>query len=485
MTVLWEPEVEGLKRETSQVGLPLVDQYKEEGGGATNGNGSLQGSGIAGTGGVGEQKDRSSSRKDYMDSTSLADSVECFVEPFPAMPLHSSAALGEATLKRARVQVLTVLKHLYGANFHSGLLSNEGNQALEKNLYKLILDPGNELNEWKTLEGQLWVPMKILQVAKRWKHTVIVGPLATSFLFSRLAFLFELAVNFIKAHRSLAADLQKILGPGHVAAVLLQEVWREMEDAQRTIEMYLPVFPDTFNSVKTEIATSVVLHHFRSLLEESHEMGILNERHYHSAIEACNDATNALSAHSHSESAPSYATVLSAVGFLRFVSPEQLEELFLRRKPGKRRLFADVYVRANRKLLKRGAKGGGGMGGGWYVIVRGAVVAGDVILPQGTTLGMVELFLGDEVVDDYITSTLTHLLFFDKVAILQEAKENPALLKSLWWYLAVHELHKYEAYAAMELGEVGDLLADAYFVHVVMAKEGGGGGRGGDGRGRG
>lgn len=481
VTVLWEPEVEGLKRETSQVGLPLVDPDEEEWGGANSGNDGPQGSGIAGNAFVGGQNDGSSNRKDTMDSTSLADSVECFVKPFPAMPPHPSAALGEATLKRARVQVLTVLKHLYGANFHSGLLSNEGNQALEKNLYKLILDPGNELNEWRTLEGQLWVPMKILQVAKRWKRAIIVGPLATSFLFSRLAFLFELAVNFIKAHRSLAADLQKILGTGHVAAVLLQEVWREMEDAQRTIETYLPVFPDTFNSVKTEIATSVVLHHFRSLLEESHEMGILNERHYHSAIEACNDATNALSAHSHSESAPSYTTVLSAVGFLRFVSPEQVEELFLHRKPGKRRLFADVYVRANRKLLKRGAKGGGGMGGGWYVIVRGAVVAGDVILPPGTTLGMVELFLGEEVVDDYITSTLTHLLFFDKAAILQEAKENPELLKSLWWYLAVHELHQYETYAAMELGEVGDLLADAYFVHVVKVKEVGGEGEEGTG----
>ena len=496
VTVLWEPEVEGLKRETSRVGLPLMDEDEDEGGEGmggrgSNGEGSLQGSdgtGAAAAAAAGGQNGGSSSRKYSNDSTSLAgsmkrkSSVDRFGKPPPrfssstaaaAMLLHPPSPLGEESLKRARVQVLTVLKHLYGANFHSGLLSNEGNQALEKNLYKLILDPGNELNEWRTLEEQLWVPMKILQLAKRLKRTMIVGPLATSFLFSRLAFLFELAVNFIKAHRSLAADLQKILGPGPVAAVLQQEVWREMEDAQRTIEMYLPVFPDTFNSVKTEIATSVVLHHFRSLLEESHEMGILDERHYHSAIEACNDATNALSAHSHSESAPSYATVLSSVGFLRFLSPEQLEELFLNRKPGKRRLFADVYVRANRKLLKRGAEGGGGMGGGWYVVVRGAVAAGDVNLPQGATLGLVELLLGDEVVEDYITSTLTHLLFFDKAAILQEAEENPALLKSLWWYLAVHELHQYGAYATMELGEVGELLADAHFVHVVKAKKGG------------
>ena len=33
VAVLWEPEVEGLKRETSRGGLPLMDEDEEEGGG--------------------------------------------------------------------------------------------------------------------------------------------------------------------------------------------------------------------------------------------------------------------------------------------------------------------------------------------------------------------------------------------------------------------------------------------------------------------
>ncbi len=450
VTVLWSPEVAGLKRETSSL---LARQ-------ASFSNAALR------------------ARKNSLDSTA---------EPGPSRPdKRTSAAdkglppspLSKESLKRARVQVLTVLKHLYGANFHCGLLTNEGSQALEKNLYKLILDPGDELNEWRTLEQELWIPMNILQRAKRLKRSWIVGPLATSFMFSRLAFFFELAVNFVKAHRSLEPELPKILGPGPVAALLQQEVLREIEDAQRTISIYLPVFPETFNSVKTAIATSVCLHHFRSLLEESHEMGIMGERHYHGAIQACNDATNALSAHSHSESTPTYASVLSSVGFLRFLSPEQLDALFLRRKAGKRRLFADVYVKAQRKLLKRNAPGGGGVGGGWYVVVRGAVAAGEVTLPQGATLGLVELLLGDEVVDDYVTTTLTHLLYFDKAAMLQEAETNPTLLKSLWWYLAVHELHQHGIYAEMEIGEVGEVLAEASFVHVAGEEAASGDGAG-------
>jgi hypothetical protein len=91
------------------------------------------------------------------------------------------------------------------------------------------------------------------------KHnTLLNSPLARSFLFSRLAFLFELAVNFIKAHRSLMLDIDKIVGAGPAALKLHQEMEQEIADAEATIEQYLPLFPDTFNSVKTELAASVV-----------------------------------------------------------------------------------------------------------------------------------------------------------------------------------------------------------------------------------
>ena len=117
------------------------------------------------------------------------------------------------------------LQHLYGANFQTGILSTDGLQAFEKNLYQLLTDPGSTLNEWALLEKvgtgshnprpsalcacattdvtisvlqQVWVPFELLRTAKRFRSTPILGPFVESFMFARLAFLFELAVNFIQ-----------------------------------------------------------------------------------------------------------------------------------------------------------------------------------------------------------------------------------------------------------------------------------------------
>ncbi len=47
---------------------------------------------------------------------------------------------------------------------------------------------------------------------------------------------------------------------------------------KKNTQAYLPIFPETFNSAKTEMAASAVLSHYRALLEEGNEMGILTER---------------------------------------------------------------------------------------------------------------------------------------------------------------------------------------------------------------
>ena len=39
--------------------------------------------------------------------------------------------------------------------------------------------------------------MNLLQKAKRFRHVPLIGTIAESFMFSRLALFFELAVNFI------------------------------------------------------------------------------------------------------------------------------------------------------------------------------------------------------------------------------------------------------------------------------------------------
>lgn len=48
-----------------------------------------------------------------------------------------------------------------------------------------------------------------------------------------------------------------------------------------------------------------------------------------------------------------------------------------------------MYLKANKKLLKRGAAPS--PLDGWYVVVRGSVAAGGVILPHGATMGAWEV----------------------------------------------------------------------------------------------
>jgi hypothetical protein len=43
--------------------------------------------------------------------------------------------------------------------------------------------------------------MRAMQAARQWQHVPILGPLAESFIFGKLAFIFELAVNFIQVRR--------------------------------------------------------------------------------------------------------------------------------------------------------------------------------------------------------------------------------------------------------------------------------------------
>jgi hypothetical protein len=44
----------------------------------------------------------------------------------------------------------------------------------------------------------LLFPLRALQTARRWRRLPVVGALVESFLFARLAFLFEIAVVFIE-----------------------------------------------------------------------------------------------------------------------------------------------------------------------------------------------------------------------------------------------------------------------------------------------
>lgn len=93
-------------------------------------------------------------------------------------------------------------------------------------------------------------------------------------------------------------------------------------------------------------------------------------------------------------------------------------------------------------------------------------------------LGLCECLLGTPVRRTYTTTSLTHLVFFDKVsqsvrrpslhtrgdgaacsdcalyvcgmcdqaAMLSAAARSPALLRSLWWYVAAHELRRMEGF---------------------------------------
>jgi hypothetical protein len=63
-----------------------------------------------------------------------------------------------------------------------------------------------------------------------------------------------------------------------------------VEKAKLAVHRLVPAFPDIFASVKTQMASSVLLHSMRVLIEESSDTGCINERQREGCATACDEA---------------------------------------------------------------------------------------------------------------------------------------------------------------------------------------------------
>ena len=177
-----------------------------------------------------------------------------------------------------------------------------------------------------------------------------------------------LANDWQQAHKHVEAGVGKMFGPGAVTSRIKKEIRDEVSPgpspqktlltyhnvslpenflqifaAEMTIQQYLPFFPNVFYSVKTGLTARILLYQYRTLLEETNDMGCLDGQHYHHAIQACDDAINCLASHSHAEFCPMHSVLLATLPFFRFLSEQQLNSMFGKSK--KKNLFADVYVK--------------------------------------------------------------------------------------------------------------------------------------------
>jgi hypothetical protein len=156
------------------------------------------------------------------------------------------------------------------------------------------------------------------------------------------------------------------------------------------------------------------------------------------------------------------------VGFVRFLNQSQLSTLFNVKNVS---VCRDVFIRAGQTVLPKGCE----PVCGWFVLVRGSLVHGsppdEVVVPCGSTMGMVEAMLNLPVAHTFTAVTFTHLLYFDKAALLELAMQpdNVALLRSIWWYVGIHELRRTPQYEHMDPVELGALLITSRFLHCHKA----------------
>jgi len=89
---------------------------------------------------------------------------------------------------------------------------------------------------------------------------------------------------------------------------------------------------------------------------------------------------------------------------------------------------------------------------------------------MGSTIGLAECLLRIEPLQSYRTASFTHLLFFEKNAMLAEAQRSPELLRSLWWYVAWTELRKSGDYGSLPLPQLSALLSQCQFVAIPKTR---------------
>lgn len=408
------------------------------------------------------------------------DEVE--ILPIPQWERQQPAVIDVTSEARARI--LWAVHASLQTSFSRGRLSDSGLRLLVENTDVQSDNTERALDGWERLGDTDFArpPLFVWKLLTALAHVHNV-PLVTTirdwlngFVFRKIAFLFEVALAYITAHSSVKiADIIK--GDPATLKALEREIAVQIDLAERAVNDFVAVYPESANAVKTQLAARYMLvrmeHHFHT----AREYGKISEREYDQAAHRINTSRLKLDRHPYTEGVPALDQLIGHVPFLCDLPPGDLKALVRDPTVCRSELLAADHVLARHgdaRLERRADNSGGRLG--WFVIVRGTVEvswttggdaessSGGLVLTAGSVCCLEEQLLDLPFLATYKTLSMVHAVFFDKKVVCTRARKNDALRRGLWWTVALGALGDYPAYATLSASELATLSRAAKFL---------------------
>eukprot|EP00752_Nemacystus_decipiens_P004872 g4435.t1 len=429
-----------------------------------------------------------------------------------ASKISRSAKEHQEQLAEARLRFVGAVKANYQDNFRKGWLSDSGLRVLMGNADVQLDDGHLPLEEWSRLRESFTIPDYQLNLASALRYLPIIGQIVGGWIFKKLAFVFELASNFIAAHEDI--DILELLPEGDAANQLARENLKQLDNASGTLGQQLPAFPEVARSLKTQVAARFLLAKHREFVHEMFLDGLMNEKEAETTLHVNTEFKIKLDDHPYAEHLPPRAVMLAKVPFLKSLGDEQLTRIVEDDSFCQEELHGSnvVLLRQSERAKHSGHNKGTA---GWYYIVRGSVQmvtvsqeqeAGPVAtatgerkgghfmggdghttasgglegeggsslkirehpLHAGAVFGMTDSMLGLPFRATYTTTSFVHLFFFDRNSFLFEALKSEDLNRSLWRTVGVSVLRKFYGFHCLRLQELQKMVQNAEFVDVMQ-----------------
>jgi NhaP-type Na+/H+ or K+/H+ antiporter len=385
-------------------------------------------------------------------------------------------------LAAARTRFVNAVKANYVTNFRKGWLSDSGLRVLQDNADEQLDKPEEPVSEWSRLKSSFVIPDSQLNIANKLRDLPFLGSVVSGLIFKRLAFIFELASNFIAAHEDI--NIQELLPESPSADQLAHENITQLSEASATLGQQLPAFPEVARSLKTQVSARFLLYRHRQFVDELMHDGFINESEYETLMHENTVFRTMLDDHPYAEELPPRHILLRRVPFLRDLPDEEVERLV-----SDDSFCKDEFHGSNIVLLKQGGlrlNSGASKGEqGWYYIVRGSVqmtlsTQGEEtedqdqeqqrpqMLHAGAVFGMTDQMLDRPFRATYTSSSFVHLVVFHKQQLLEDSAENAVLARSMWRSVGVSLLRKFYGFHRMTLGEMQKLIFSSEFVDLMQ-----------------
>ncbi|CAM9412929.1 unnamed protein product [Chrysoparadoxa australica] len=395
---------------------------------------------------------------------------------------------GEA-LAEARVRFVMAVKAAYAGNFRKGWLSDSGLRVLQDNADVQLDDGTAPLQEWSRLRESFSIPEHQLTLASTLRRLPVIGPLVGKWIFKKLAFVFELASNFIAAHEEI--DILELLPEGPAADHLAHENLVQLNDASGTLGQQLPAFPEVARSLKTQVSSRFVLTKHRQFTVELAKRGFINEKEQEELLHQNTICRIMLDDHPYAEHLPPRSVILCKIPFLR-----QLPDMLMKVLVEDDTICQEEFHGSNVLLMEQGSTkldNGANRGKkGWYYIVRGSVLmmadskdlatstsgsmsstAGKkgpkfTTLHAGAVFGMTDQMLGVPFRAAYTTASFVHLFFFDRDQLLQSASKHEELGRALWRTVGASVLRRFFGFHRMSPRDLHKLIFSSELVDLSL-----------------